>query len=101
VEEADIRSGKVREELRKSMERAVVKISANRYVATLATYRFNRTHYAADMLLARTALQHELRGRDRKLQYYIGLHIADQLQRMDILRKQTLTSKVSWCSHQV
>jgi hypothetical protein len=77
----------VREELKKSMERAVLKITANRYITTLTIYRFNRTHYAADMLLARTALQCELRGKDRRLQYYIGLQIADQVRSFELLHK--------------
>ena len=65
------------------MEKAVVKIEANRYIATLNNYKMNRSHFAPEMLLARIALAHELRSKDCQLKYYIGMYIADKLRTFD------------------
>ena len=73
----------MRHALKLQMERAVVKIEANRFIATLTNYRVNRGHFAPDMLLARIALAHELRSKDRRIKYYIGLYIADRLRPFD------------------
>lgn len=91
----------MKDNLRKTMQRAVVKIAANRFVATLTNYRINRVHFAPDMLLAKTALRAELSGMDKRLAYYIGLHIADQLQRMERLRAHAMISNIKWTTHQL